>query len=250
MTPPHPTDEDLSALLDGEAADATAAHAGSCPMCGARLAELEAVAAAVGAPVPSPTDENRDAAVATALAAVDDVGARRAHRERSVPRWLAPAAAAAVLVAVVIGVALAGGGGRSSNETAKSQARNQRTEAGAGSAGSGASAAQDLGPLDEASLRRAVATNLSPDAQPGPAAPIAGGLRAGATAANDVAACERVLRAQAPALPALVLAASATWDGQRAAVLVFRAGDEPAQVYVTSQAGCRILHFERFQPSS
>ena len=95
MTPPHPTDEDLSALLDGEAADATAAHAGSCPMCGARLAELEAVAAAVGAPVPSPTDEDRDAAVATALAAVDEVGARRARRERSVPRWLAPAAAAA-----------------------------------------------------------------------------------------------------------------------------------------------------------
>ena len=70
------------------------------------------------------------------------------------------------------------------------------------------------------------------------------------SAATAATTCEQGLRAQAPSLPPLVLAASAVWDGQPAVVLVFRSGDSPAQVYVTSQAGCRILHFERFQPSS
>ena len=66
---PHPDDEALSALLDGEATAAEEAHAEACRECSGRLAQLRAVALAVGVAPEPVTAARRDAAIAEALAA-------------------------------------------------------------------------------------------------------------------------------------------------------------------------------------
>ena len=67
MSQAHPTDEQLSAALDGQD-DGAEAHAAECPSCQARQDELRSVIALVAAPVPV-DDAVREAAVAAALSA-------------------------------------------------------------------------------------------------------------------------------------------------------------------------------------
>src|SRR5207248_9567536 len=68
MTPTdHPSDEDLSALLDGESS--ASAHIRRCAPCRARVEQLRAAALAVGAPVALPTAAVQDAAIARAISA-------------------------------------------------------------------------------------------------------------------------------------------------------------------------------------
>ncbi|HVT77730.1 MAG TPA: hypothetical protein VHD87_11925, partial [Acidimicrobiales bacterium] len=80
----HPTDEILSARLDGEAVDAAdGAHIEGCAACQARLADLRAVSVALRAPMPPPA-RLREAAVSSAL--VETTGARAALRRRRTRR--------------------------------------------------------------------------------------------------------------------------------------------------------------------
>ena len=139
---PHPDDEALSALLDGEATAAEEAHAGACPECSGRLAQLRAVALAVGAAPEPVTAARRNAAIAEALAATPRTSApvgdgspalaavpgaaapvgdgspppaaasgdgRRGRRRNRLPQWAAAAAVVAVLAGSVGVVSFLGG---------------------------------------------------------------------------------------------------------------------------------------------
>ncbi|MBN2622104.1 MAG: hypothetical protein JXA83_01990 [Acidimicrobiales bacterium] len=155
--PEHPgegaaaPDELASALLDGALDPAEAAAARQRPEVVARVAELEAVRAALRS-VPAPDPAARERAVAAALAAFDDAGggdanahataapgaagqgalerpaeARVTHLRPRRPaggprRWLGAAAAAALVVAGAAGVAVLGSddGGRDDAEVASS----------------------------------------------------------------------------------------------------------------------------------
>jgi hypothetical protein len=66
---PHLDTEALSAALDGEATPDEEAHLASCPACRAQLETLAAVVGAIGAPVVLPTADAVDAAIRRALAA-------------------------------------------------------------------------------------------------------------------------------------------------------------------------------------
>ena len=68
MTEPHPDDEVLSAVLDGEGDDAERSHVEGCQACQSRLDDLRAVSRAVAAPVPPPPAAATSAAVDRALA--------------------------------------------------------------------------------------------------------------------------------------------------------------------------------------
>lgn len=139
---PHPDDEALSALLDGEATAAEEAHAEGCPECSGRLAQLRAVALAVGVAPEPVTAARRDAAIAEALAAaprtsapvgdgspalaaVPDASApaddgspppaaasddgRRGRRRNRLPQWAAAAAVVGVLAGSAGVVSFLGG---------------------------------------------------------------------------------------------------------------------------------------------
>src|SRR4051794_31330146 len=124
-TAPHPSDEDLSALLDGEADHAVDVHVESCTSCGQRVEALRQVIVAVATPVSPVAAEVRTQHVAYAIAAAAEVPVepdrpvvalpKRARRDRRPPAWLLPAAAAvaALLLAVPLLASLGGGGGGS-----------------------------------------------------------------------------------------------------------------------------------------
>ncbi|HVV35050.1 MAG TPA: hypothetical protein VHC63_00490 [Acidimicrobiales bacterium] len=109
----HPSDEILSARLDGEAvAAADGAHIDGCAACRTRLDELRAVTVALRAPMLPPA-RLREAAVASAL--VETTGARAAVRRRLArrrppatrparPTRHTNAASAAAALAVAVGV--------------------------------------------------------------------------------------------------------------------------------------------------
>jgi hypothetical protein len=89
----HPSDEELSAHLDGDAPD-LAAHIDGCAVCRARVADLRVVISLVAAPPSPPDDATREVAVAAALRS----------RATPAPKRLALFAAAAAVV-VALGVA-------------------------------------------------------------------------------------------------------------------------------------------------
>ena len=114
-TPPtgglHPSDEGLSAFIDGD--PAAAAHVRRCRDCRARADQLQGAARAVATPVALPSADAREAAIARAVAAASPagIGAAPRARERWVLRfrWRALAgvgAAAVVAASIVLLVAL------------------------------------------------------------------------------------------------------------------------------------------------
>lgn len=119
MPGPHLSDDQLSALLDGDedaAGPASGEHVRDCPACAARLDRFRAVASAIAAPVAPLPAETVDALVAGALApgssrrgAIPSIGAARARRNRWVPSTAALATVAAVLV-LLLGLPLVLGG--------------------------------------------------------------------------------------------------------------------------------------------
>jgi hypothetical protein len=104
MTPTdHPSEEDLSALLDGERG--ASAHVEACAACQTRVDQLRAAAVAVGAPVALPDRATRDAAIARAVAAAT-LPARARSRERWIVRARRPLlAGGAALTAVAAAAA-------------------------------------------------------------------------------------------------------------------------------------------------
>src|SRR5204863_9900599 len=67
MNAAHPTDEQLSAHLDGEAEATVADHVAGCPVCAAALDRLRLVTVALSAPVEPPSAEVRERAIAFAV---------------------------------------------------------------------------------------------------------------------------------------------------------------------------------------
>jgi hypothetical protein len=123
--PPHLDDEDLSALLDGEAGDGrAAAHLAACPSCSARRASLAGARDALrGATVAPLAGAVLDRLVATALEApaeavapastarVAPIGRGRGRRLSSPPpAWLVGAVASIAVLAGLAGLLRSGGG--------------------------------------------------------------------------------------------------------------------------------------------
>src|SRR5689334_19405209 len=109
----HPSDEFLSALMDGEELPSdAAAHVDGCPECQERLVAFREVVAVVAAPVVMPAAHVREAAVSAAL--VETTGAvpalrrlvtrrDRATASSATRRMSTLSAAAALVVALGVG---------------------------------------------------------------------------------------------------------------------------------------------------
>jgi hypothetical protein len=119
-----PDDELVSAVLDGEATDEEVALVHSNVALSARLAELQAARDAIATPVSLPSTEERDAAIAAALASVPEIAGHVVDlRQRRRQRALRVASVAAALLAVVgiigaIAVLSNRGGSKSGSTTA------------------------------------------------------------------------------------------------------------------------------------
>ena len=258
--PPHPDDERLSALIDGEGRPDDDSHTESCAACTARLALLRVASVAVGAPVGPPDPARRTAAIDAALAAADADGDRgrvvpitRARGRAGPPRWLV-AAAAVVLVALAVPLLARVVGERDADDVATSTALSaddaaSGTTAAAGAAPSaelaGSRDAGDLGEIDaqtDLPAQLGLGSRPADDAAGGGAtttAPARGTEGAATTAQNSDTACEAALRADDPQLGALVVSAAATFEGEPVAVLGFDAGGR-ARVYAVAVDTCEV----------
>ena len=251
-TPQHPTDEQLSAALDGQDPGASA-HASGCSACAARLDALRAVIGLVAAPVP--VDEvARERAIAAALSApmaapgaigLTPVGPDR-RRWRNPGMGTALAAVAALILVLLIVPRLGFSGGDKADTAARSA--DEQVAAG-GSAEALTQAAVDGGDLgavaDSRSLGDLVAPSLRGTGDANASAPEAGATTAG----RDVAAASttttrgavfdaaparaKALVGRAPCadvvakeysrgLGPLLYSASLTWQGKPAVVLGYR----------------------------
>ena len=244
----HLDDEAISAVLDGEATADEAAHVDGCAACAARLGQLRDAALVVRTPVAPPTDAERDAAIAAALAPAS--GTVTQLRRRTMPRWL-PAVAAALVVLAGVGVALGVRGSGSGDD--------RSTSAAGGTSGTASRAAPapeastfasavfdggDLGDIDVRSLRTTIESALSPSrssaAQAGGGAGATADDAAGTTTvAPKAAACEDQVRTGNPALGPLLYRATGRLDGAAVDVLAFDAGGR-RWVYVVATADCSI----------
>ena len=280
MSPPiHPHDDDLSAYVDGEAADDVGRHVASCPRCNHRVEELRTVSVAVAQPPAAMSDETRAAGLAAAMAAsvtaregsagaVDHAGrdarvpsldAERQSRQVSRPRrgWPAWLPAAAVVLAVLVGVPLLLRGANSSQKAAKSTAGSARPAANAGDASATAGGVAsskaaapaapsatvvgggDLGPQSDA---RTVAALASADYERRRAA--AGGPEAGSSSAPFASADQSPACPPGPAVPAgaaHVYTASVQWKGNAARVFGYQAGAGSLWFDVTPVSDCSVL---------
>lgn len=228
----HLDDEQLSALLDGEATAGEAAHASSCAPCSERLARFRAVAAVVALPPPPPAAAERDRAVATALAAREVVPLRPA-RSAGAPAWLA--AAAAVVILALLAVPVLRAGGRDDADEAASGGAESAEEGGAGAGtapageeGSALSSQAAPPPFDGGDVGELSAdSDLRPLVAPAAPEPAAGAPGAPARDGAErfsAPSCEPAVRAAEPDLGVLRFVATATFEGRPAQVLAF---DEP-----------------------
>jgi hypothetical protein len=246
---PHLDDEQLSALLDGEGDPADGAHAEGCDRCGARLARLRAVAAAVAEPPPPPAAADRDRAIAAALRAREVVPLRA--RRSGPPAWLL--AAAAVLVLALLAVPFLAGGDDGDDQVATSGGDAAEESGGeeAATLESGAAPVDggDLGPIDAGTdlTALAAASQAERAAEAPSSADESSGAGEGAADADafGAPACVDAVVADAPTLGALRYFARATFDGEPAQVLVFD-GPEAGQVtvYVAALDDCFPLNVQ------
>jgi hypothetical protein len=143
----HLDDEQLTALQDGDGSPEERAHLAGCDRCGHRTEALSAVAALVATPPPAPSEADRRAAVAAALAGADRAAApsRMPAARRRVPAWLLPAAAVVALLALVAAIVPQLGDRSDDSETAA-----ERTARGAESADDGDAGAAGGGTQERA----------------------------------------------------------------------------------------------------
>lgn len=251
MSAPHPDDEQLSAALDGHHGEALA-HAEGCATCTARLAELRAVAALVGAPVPTPP---ADAAVAAALRAAAVTPLR--PRSRRGPFALAAAALVLVVLAALSVI------------TRDDHHRDtMAADTGAGSAAMEGAVADELGDQSDPTalaerLRGVVEAPVVADNAQATRNSGEGGASAGsapvaaperrALQAGDGAGtpCEPTVAQEYNAgLGPLVYTASLRWEGTPAVALVYRiegaAGSLDHRVLVMARPDCRLLVAQTF----
>ena len=236
MTTAHPSDEQLSAHLDGEAPD-VAPHVETCAPCQARLADLRAVAALLAVPPEAPEPTQREAAIA---AARDGHAAYGPNRQRR----LVLAVAAAVVVAAGIATPLLLGGGRRtttalSSEKVTTAAGSSRADVGAALVDGG-----DLGDqTDAAHVGAIVARTLAP---PGAAAP-APATGSGGSLAGGPAAASRTGGASACTPPAgvgtVTYRATLRWRGTPAEAFAAEPG---RRLLIMDVARCQVLVDQRF----
>jgi hypothetical protein len=155
--PDHLDDETLSALLDGDAAEAGGrAHLTACDRCSARQAELGAARGALAAAPVEPLDElARRRLVAAAVRAADGAGAAAgADRTRWAQRHRAViGSAAAVLLAVLVSVPFVVGGNGTTKQADTALPAQAPLAAPAGSAGPFLGDLGDLTDYDRLRLR-------------------------------------------------------------------------------------------------
>ncbi len=226
----HLDDEQLSALVDGEAEADDLTHVEGCADCSARLSSFQAVAAAVTA-APAPPAGQRDRAIRVALnSAPSDERAPvpdgvRPMRRHITARWLPAVAAVAAIVLIGGGLVVALRGGSSSSSKASSGELTAPSQAG-GAASRAATGVVDLGPV--AGPDALVAALRGQALSTGPAGPVAGFAGPGAGCAAPAAASAGVLATTAPLAEARVVYmgvpsavfAFATPSGRQAAVAV------------------------------
>jgi hypothetical protein len=253
VTPsPHLDDDRLSAWLDGEATEADARHAETCPECTAVLAAWrEAIAQLAQRPPPASAGE-RDAAVQAALGAVEPshdtavpLEDRRGRgRVFSRSRVLAGIAAAVVIAGIAVGVSQAGGGGSSHPSTAAGTANppaassQPRANASAGAALPGQSSTSiDIGAVQDQAGLVAI---LRPRVQNATAARTPAGSTSAAVPGPP--SCQAPAADAAGVAPpgAPVVEASLTYRGAPAQVFVFAVGERYTAA-VVGRAGCRLL---------
>ena len=231
--PPHLDDEDLSALLDGEATDERgAAHLRSCSSCSARHDALAGARDELrGAAVAPLAGDVLDRLVANALAApaaapapVVPIDRARGRRLSSPPpAWLVGAVASIAVLAGLAGL-LRSGGGNDDEATSRSDAALRAEESGGGAFDEGAveneaAAAVDpeLVTADLGDIADPAALTAALDA-PNTQAFSAGRTVAGdATAEDDAEAAPAAPTTQvAPTAGGSATAAGAAPDGARA----------------------------------
>jgi len=230
MSMSHPSDEELSAHLDGEAPE-FGDHVAGCPACRGRLDALRGVATLIATPPPPPDAARRDDAIAAALA-------RPARSNRRLA--LVAAAAAIVLVAGIATPLLLRGGGHRTT-TALSTANKDASGTAAGESQVAAGAAGES--------RAAAGSAASPAVSP-----VDGGDLGDQ---SDPAALGALVARAAPAPPASFAAPSCTppgggdvvyrarlrWKGTAAQVF----GIEPGRrLVVMDSARCQVLVDQHF----
>ena len=228
--PPHPSDEELSAAIDGrpdEAAVAAGAHAAACPRCTYRMEAMRGVAGLLA--TPPPVDEFfRERAIAAAV--------RQRPEQRSTRRLGVLLGAAAAVLALLVAVPVLLGGDDGKDVDTAARGAGDATE----SADAGAAALADLGEFSDGNaLRAALAPRVGEELI---SAPQSDALRS-----DDAAAASTTTAAQAFGQTAggsssgagggvcldtaereygdrvddLLFSATLSWTGQPAVVYVF-----------------------------
>lgn len=235
----HLGDEQLTALQDGDGTPEERAHLATCDRCGRRSEALAVVAALVGTP-PAPSEADRRAAVAVALAEADRpaVITRRPARRRP-PAWLLPAAAVLALLALVAAVVPRLGGRSADDSGSSGQALSQSAETtvdrdaeadGGGGVEEDAARAAPAGPTDLGAV----------DDEDELADRVGALVLAQTSTAQDSASatnrCSATFSAAGEALGPLRLRAALEWRGQAAEV--FSDGE---RAVVVEAGGCTTL---------
>jgi anti-sigma factor RsiW len=266
MSTPHLDDEAFSAALDGTDQPALA-HVAGCDECAARLAEFEAVRAAVAGPVPPPDPAARDRAVAAALAAFSQpVPITLAPRRRRLPRPAVLAAAAAIIVIVVAVPVLVALQNRSPSTSSKNTFAAGGAAAGPIVNGGDLGSQQDpqaLGALVKSAVTSSgnaadsgatVAQSQSPSGgpaaasgtQPSTAEAQPQGPLSQPRAASAPTPCESPTRTKyGQGIGALVYTATLTWQGKPAVLYAYNvaaaSGSFRYRVFVVDRATCDLL---------
>lgn len=242
----HLDDEAISAVLDGEGALEEVEHLDRCATCAARLAALRDASLLVRTPVPPPSDDERAAAIARALAGTTAT-VIPLRRRRPLPVWLGAAAAA---IAVVAGIGLATRAGRDryqGSDTAAGTFEQKSADAAGATTTAGATDlfdAGDIGDIDVRTLRSTVEDALSASARDsaaasGPSAPSLAAPAPEAAQTQRAVACEQAVRKDYPDLGALRYRAVGRLDGEDVEVLAFD-GSARRWVYVVAASDCAI----------
>lgn len=267
-TPHHPTDEQLSAALDGHDPGASA-HAEACEACQERLALLQQVADALA--VSPPVDElARERAIAAALdiPMAEDESIVFAPRRRRPRRWspmlgVGVAAVAALIVAVFVVPSLVGGGNNGGQTASKASKAGQALD----SAQAGVVDGGDLGAMSDSQalagiVGSAIGANFSATgsaaagAQNGraqstttaPAAPAAPAMLAPASRpllAGPVPCADAVAKDYSRGLGPLLYTATLSWQGKPAVVLAYEVSPPTDKlghrVFVLARSTCTLL---------
>lgn len=252
--PPHPTDEALSAAIDGYDEDARV-HAEGCERCRYRIDAMRGVAQVLSVPPPVLDAVARERAIAQAVRVRPEVGPQK--------RWGVWLGAAAAVLALLVAAPLVLGGGDDSGDTASMEAANQDE-----SATGGALASSGLGSFDDPGALRTALAGVLGEGDALTTADAAGSSGSGDE--RSVAAPSTTTTAPPPAsdfrqkswssgAPCTVevqrdygdrlgeglYSSGLTWQGQTAVVLVYRMKDASGSLdklaLVLRQGDCQLL---------